>query len=322
MDIEVKNARILIVDDEPKNVDLLEKTLFRNGYQNLKSTTDSREALSIYKEYNPDLLLLDLLMPYLDGFAVLEQLKPFTQDFFPVMVLTAQSGDEACIKTLSSGATDFLSKPFNLLEVLIRVEKLLAIRLLNKQVREQNEALEKAVQERTQELVDANIKLNKLSRTDTLTSLPNRRDLSEKMEIELVRNERSKSTFSLIMGDIDNFKIINDTFGHDAGDYVLVGVAKIIAGAIRRQDTVARWGGEEFLILSPETDVDGGAKQAEKIRDYIEKEKFSYGQKNIVVTMSFGVSSSGVNLPLKEILMKSDNNLYEAKKSGKNKVVY
>jgi two-component system cell cycle response regulator len=322
MDVEIKSGKILIVDDESKNVKLLERALFRNGYQNVKSTTDPREVLSIYKEYSPDLLLLDLVMPHLDGFAVMEQLKPLTQDYFPVMVLTAKSDDETCIKALNSGATDFISKPFNLLEVFIRIEKLLEIRLLQKQVREQNETLEKAVQERTQELIDANIKLNKLSRTDSLTNLPNRRDLSEKMEIELVRNERSKSTFSLIMGDIDNFKIINDTFGHDAGDDVLVRVAKIITGAIRRQDTVARWGGEEFLIFSPETGIDGGAKLAEKIREYIEKEKFSYGQKNMVVTMSFGVSSSGMNLPLKELVIKSDNNLYEAKNSGKNKVVH
>ena len=108
MDVEIKSGKILIVDDELKNVELLEKALFRNGYQNVKSTTDPREVLSIYKEYSPDLLLLDLLMPHLDGFAVMEQLKPLTQDYFPVMVLTAKSDDETCIKALNSGATDFM----------------------------------------------------------------------------------------------------------------------------------------------------------------------------------------------------------------------
>ena len=121
---------------------------------------------------------------------------------------------------------------------------------------------------------------------------------------------------------IHNFKIINDSFGHDAGDHVLVRIANIISQTIRRQDVAARWGGEEFLIFSPETDVDGGVKLAEKIRKNIENEKFSYAQNNIVVTMSFGVSASEINLPLKKLVIKSDNYLYEAKKSGKNKVVH
>jgi putative two-component system response regulator len=152
MDVEIKSGKILIVDDEPKNVELLEKALFRNGYQNFKSTTDPREVLSIYKEYSPDLLLLDLVMPQLDGFAVMEQLKPLTQDYFPILILTALNDDSTCLKALDNGGKDFMIKPFSLIEMLSRVKNLLEIQLLHKRVRNQNLILEQIVQERTQEL--------------------------------------------------------------------------------------------------------------------------------------------------------------------------
>src|SRR5881628_1757097 len=150
-----KAARILIVDDESANVRLLERVLEREGYTNLKSTTDARQALPLYTEFRPDLVLLDLAMPYLDGFQVLERIKPLisSQTFLPILVLTADITMETKRRALESGAKDFLTKPFDQVEVLLRIRNLLETRLLHQELARHNESLEEIVRERTQQLV-------------------------------------------------------------------------------------------------------------------------------------------------------------------------
>src|SRR5439155_25825252 len=150
-----KGARILIVDDESANVRLLERVLEREGYTNLKSTSDARQALPLYTEFRPDLVLLDLAMPYLDGFQVLARIKPLVerQAYVPVLVLTADVTVEAKRRMLESGAKDFLTKPFDHVEVLLRIRNLLETRLLHQELARHNESLEEIVRERTQQLI-------------------------------------------------------------------------------------------------------------------------------------------------------------------------
>jgi putative two-component system response regulator len=153
MNINFLKAKILIVDDEPANVALLEDILEEQGYTYFRSTSDSRQALTMYKEMRPDLVLLDLNMPYLDGFQVMEQLQELEQDSYaPILVLTAQSDRNTRIKSLEAGARDFLGKPFDLIEVKQRIANMLEIRLLHNQTRDQNRLLELKVKERTHEL--------------------------------------------------------------------------------------------------------------------------------------------------------------------------
>ena len=151
----LRTARILIIDDEPSNVLLLERVLQREGYTALKSTTDARQALSLYADFQPDLILLDLAMPYLDGFQVLETLNPLIppQVFLPVLVLTADVTRETKRRALESGAKDFLTKPFDPVEVLLRVRNLLETRLLHVELARHNESLEQTVRERTRQLL-------------------------------------------------------------------------------------------------------------------------------------------------------------------------
>jgi putative two-component system response regulator len=150
---EYLNSKILIVDDSDDNVNLLESILLDAGYQNIRSTMDSREAANIYKEMTPDLVLLDLNMPHLNGIQVLGQLNEIEQgSYLSVMVLTAQNDQETKIEALNAGAQDFLSKPFNFLEVNLRIKKMLQIKALTNQTKQQNENLEKIVYERTKEL--------------------------------------------------------------------------------------------------------------------------------------------------------------------------
>lgn len=139
---DFKDARILIVDDNPTNVMLLEALLKKNGYTQVKGTTDPLETMPLYESFRPDLLLLDLQMPGLDGFGVLEQLQDITKegDFLPVIVLTSEVAPEAKHRALSSGARDFVTKPFDHTEVLLRVRNLLEIKYLHAQLRSQKEA--------------------------------------------------------------------------------------------------------------------------------------------------------------------------------------
>lgn len=174
-----------------------------------------------------------------------------------------------------------------------------------------------------QELLDLKKKLEVSIRTDPLTDLPNRRGLAEKLEYEKVRFDRNKKPFTIIMGDIDQFKEINDTFGHDAGDQILADIARMLSNNSRKQDIVSRWGGEEFIILLPETDLGNGAILAEKLRDKIEKEVFTYKDKKIPVTLSFGLSVyNQKGLKTDDVIKQADQRLYEAKNSGRNKVVF
>ena len=170
------------------------------------------------------------------------------------------------------------------------------------------------------ELESAYKKMEELAGTDTLTGLYNRRALLERIEIETVRMGRTWKPFSFIMLDIDNFKKINDTFGHECGDTVLVTLAKTLKSSLRLQDVSARWGGEEFLLLLPETTIDGAFRLAEKIRRNIEKLRISCGSNEIQFTVSAGVSCYDHPGPIEAIIRKADKALYNAKKSGKNRV--
>ena len=150
---QILDAKILIVDDEPDNVNVLEKILKLAGYTSLQTTTDSRKVKTVYRDFSPDLVLLDLNMPHMNGFQVMDQIKNIeTNSYIPVLVITAFPDDETLVRALDSGAKDFIQKPFNSHEVLSRIRNLLEVRLLHKQLKKQNQILEKKVQERTKEL--------------------------------------------------------------------------------------------------------------------------------------------------------------------------
>ncbi len=152
-DVELLNAKILIVDDEPKNVEVIKQVMEMAGYENIRFTCDPREVCDIYKIFWPDLVLLDLNMPHMNGFQVMEELKKVEQrDYLPVLVLTAQTDRESRLKALRAGAKDFLLKPFDLVEVIHRIQNILEVRLIQNKLRHQNFNLEEKVQERTKEL--------------------------------------------------------------------------------------------------------------------------------------------------------------------------
>jgi diguanylate cyclase (GGDEF)-like protein/PAS domain S-box-containing protein len=179
-------------------------------------------------------------------------------------------------------------------------------------------AANKEIHKKNEELQLAYFKLDELARTDALTGLPNRRQLEELLDVEVKRTNRTKREFSVCMGDIDKFKNINDTYGHDMGDVVLKELARIFENSTRTTDIIGRWGGEEFLFILPETPLNGALVLMERVRQFVMAHKFEHGSTVINATITLGFSSFLPGNDLTDIIKQADIALYAGKKSGRN----
>ncbi len=193
--------------------------------------------------------------------------------------------------------------------------------LLYAKVHTYSKTLEQKVEERTHELKEAYLRIEQLAMSDPLTKLSNRRDMANRLDMEHSRYQRNKNPFCVAIADIDHFKNINDTYGHDCGDLVLTTIADVLKTCLRRQDSVARWGGEEFALLLPETTLHNATLVLERIRAQVEETRAEYRGASIAVTMTFGVAETCHNQSLEETLKAADSALYAGKRSGRNKVV-
>ena len=299
-ELEILNASILIVDDQNANVQLLEQMLRDVGYTSITSATDPYTVSVLHRANRYDLILLDLLMPGMDGYQIMEELKEIeTDDYLPIIVITAQPDHK--LRALAAGAKDFISKPFNLMEVKMRIHNMLEVRLLYKKLENSNQVLES------------------LSLHDTLTGLPNRRLLIDRLSLAIAHAHRYKHAMAVMYLDLDEFKQINDTFGHAAGDMLLSKIAARLVSAVRQEDTVARLGGDEFVIvLWGLSHTDGVDKLASKLIQIL-SEPYHLEGHSVGITVSVGVSIYPVHGKNGEALMKSaDLALYGAKHAGKN----
>jgi two-component system cell cycle response regulator len=297
---DILHAKILIVDDQHVNVLLLERMLHGVGYVSVTSTTDSGEVCTLHRQNRYDLILLDLVMPGMDGFQVMEALKDIeTEGYLPVLALTAHPAHK--LRALQCGAKDFISKPFDLAEVLMRVHNMLEVRLLHEKARNHGKMLES------------------LALTDPLTGLANRRLLADRMSMALVHARRNTSSMAVVYLDLDGFKEINNTLGHSAGDALLQMVAGRLVATVREEDTVARLGGDEFIIaLWHLGGADGAARVALKVIEALSQPYAIEGQ-TVSITTSAGIGIYPVHGEDADTLMKSaDAALYEAKRAGKN----
>lgn len=280
---------ILIVDDVPKNLQVIGSHLSNEGYE-LVMATSGEAALKAVKEEPPDLILLDINMPGIDGYQVCKKLKA-SEEYkdIPIIFLTARADKEDLVQGFEAGAVDYVTKPFNKSELIARVKTHIELYKLK------------------QELI-------RISLTDPLTKLENRRSIAKFFDQDI------KGAF-ILLSDIDNFKSINDTYGHDCGDLVLKTVSKEIKNNLREEDRVGRWGGEEFLIILPGTSIDEGRIIAEKIRSSIENLAIKYNNNSIPVTMTFGSAEYNITDSADKVIMLADNALYEGKSQGKNRVI-
>jgi two-component system cell cycle response regulator len=303
-----KPASILIVDDSEtirnriKKVLVNQKGLFEKFYE----AEDGAGGFKILLNQKVDIILCDIVMPQIDGFKLLAMVKNHPEmKGIPIIMLTAEGEQDKKNQALEKGASDYLTKPFDEIELLARVRVHLALKLLQDELRETNK------------------QLTVLSNTDALTQVFNRRHLMKMMVNEILRTNRYKTELSFLLIDIDNFKSVNDTYGHQAGDQILIDLCLRIGGVLRRTDVLARYGGEEFAILLYQVPLAGAEKVAEKIRFTIAEKPFQIGEKKVDITISCGISSyvEETTDTIDTIIMEADRALYEAKGSGKNKVV-
>ena len=321
-----KKDYILIVDDTPPNVQLLLTMLTRKGYE-ARGVNDGVTALLETDKELPNLVLLDINMPNMDGFEMCQRLKASdrTRDI-PVIFISARDEVLDKVQAFAVGGVDYITKPFQIAEVLVRVENQLTLRRLQRQLQEQNEQLQQEINHRLNAealLQDANEKLERLVNLDGLTELANRRCLDGYLEQEWQRLAREQLPLSLIMCDIDFFKNYNDTYGHVAGDDCLRKVSRVIKQSVRRPaDLTARYGGEEFVLVLPNTDVEGAVIIAEDIRCQLADLAILHEDSSVsqFVTLSLGVTClvPKVDSNPSILLTAADYALYRAKELGRN----
>jgi diguanylate cyclase (GGDEF)-like protein len=293
-------ATILIVDDEPIQSEILGQ-LLETDYEVLCANS-GREALALMESYRPDLVLLDVMMADLDGYQVLSQAKqnPVTTNI-PVIFITALGQYEAEARGLELGAIDYIAKPFNPTIVRMRVRNHLAL----KQARDE---------------------LARLATTDGLTGLANRRRFDEALAGEIKRLTRTRAKLSLVLLDVDHFKLFNDLYGHLAGDQCLRLVGQTLKSALHRPaDLSARYGGEEFACILPETDEYGAHPVAQAILQRIADLGIPHAESSTgaYVTASIGLVTTSCcpGLGAEAVVAAADADLYRAKQYGRNQVV-
>ena len=305
-------ACILIVDDHEDNVELLRARLDSWGFRT-DTATSGREALEKVQTSPPELILLDVMMPEMDGFEVARRIKGNDDlPFIPIIMQTALDATENKVEGLEAGADDYITKPIDFAELRARMTSMLRIKRLQEEL-----------QERERELIEANERLRHMSQTDGLTGIDNRRHLEERLAEMFEHSKRLAEPFSCVMCDLDRFKSVNDTYGHQAGDAVLKQFASILTDAAREIDRVGRYGGEEFMLLLPGTVLDAGVTFAERVRKQVEAHTFTFDNTSIRRTASFGVSAwPHPRITDCDSLMRAaDDALYVAKETGRNRVV-
>jgi two-component system cell cycle response regulator len=304
-----KRYSVLVVEDHPATRRLLEMQLSKAGYR-VKSAGNGREALALLAADPCPLVLTDWMMPEMDGVELCRALRAQEgQGYVYLILLTGRDGLDDVVQGLEAGADDYLTKPVHPAELMARLKT--GRRILE---------LEHHLQEKNREIA-------RLAVTDALTGLYNRRYLTEKLPLELKRAARYHHPLSVILCDIDHFKRVNDTFGHQVGDEVLKEFARRLTGATRKGvDWAARYGGEEFLLVLPETDLHGSLAVAERLRRLMAHQTMTSSAGEITCTASFGVASwegeraGDASDAAARLLQEADRCLYSAKEAGRNRV--
>jgi len=303
------DMRVLIAEDSPTSRRVLEITLRKWGYH-VQSVPDGSQAWEVLQRDDaPRLAILDWMMPGLSGPEVCREVRRLTRAHYTyILLLTSRSEKEDLIEGLEAGADDYITKPFDSAELKVRLGPGQRILELQGQLLAAQEAL------RDQATRDA------------LTRLWNRRAILEIFEKELARARREGVPLGVVMGDLDKFKSLNDTYGHLAGDTVLREVGARMQNSLRPYDALGRYGGEEFIMVLPGCDQAATEALSERMRASIDKEPVDLGQDGgpIRATISLGCTSvpPSNHATVKDLIRAADEALYQAKKSGRNRVVY
>lgn len=295
-------VKILIVDDEKEILSVLEELLEEHHYHVIRAES-AKDALTVLSREQVDLVVTDLVMPGMNGLSLTRAIIDINPHI-PVIVMTAYASIEYAVESMKAGALDFISKPLKLNHTLFIIEKALETH-------------------RLKELADKSVFYKKLSNIDEMTGVHNHRFFKQMLKNEIERHQRYGRQLTLLMADIDDFKRVNDTFGHPVGDHVLRTVAELMKKSIRGCDWLSRYGGEEFTVILPETSDDEALQVAERIVTTICSHPFKdiegefLGSITITVGLaSFPKDADGPD----QLLNRADRALYQGKDSGKNQV--
>jgi len=301
-----ESGRILVVDDNQDNIEIIATRLRFRGYE-IFEASNGEEALALVRECTPDLILLDVMLPDIDGYEISRRIKGNDElPFIPIILVTARDSTQDKVAGLDAGADDYLTKPINFPELEARVRSMLRIKRLQDELEEKNRELER------------------LSISDGLTGLYNHRHIHGLLAEEFERVERTNDCMSVAMFDLDHFKAVNDTYGHQAGDRVLVALADILRETARDIDRLGRYGGEEFMALLPETCIEDATVFVERVRREVARRPFDIGRDEpLHMTLSAGVATYPHEMirDVETLVRLADEALYAAKAAGRNRVV-
>lgn len=299
-------ARVLVVDDDINICRALEFALRTQGYE-VQTAYSAEGATAVVEDWLPDLFVVDIKLPKIDGLTLLTQLREDARFLHtPVILLTAMRTDAASkVEGLNLGANDYMEKPFSLDELMARVGTNLRMARL------------------TQRLEEMTSRLADLASRDSLTGLHHHGKIVEQLSMEVLRAVRQGTALSCAMLDLDRFKQINDSFGHQVGDDVIVQVAQALMANCRKTDHVGRYGGDEFLIVFPLAGVDGARSKAENLRTRIAQLAVPSLPRTQTISASFGLVSAATadDLVTDTLIRRADSALYRAKALGGNNVV-
>jgi len=293
-----------VADDSAVSRKLVEHTLSEKRYS-LVFAKSGRETVDLFALHHPALVIVDWVMPDLTGIEICKHIRSKTQASYTyIILLTAKSAKESVVEGLAAGADDYLTKPFHPEELIARVGVGLRIMELQREIEVKNTLLQE------------------LALTDSLTSLPNRRAIEDWAARQLSGAARYGFSFWVALADLDHFKTVNDTYGHDAGDTVLKAFSQILKAKSRRSDICGRIGGEEFLFVLTHSTEEDAKRVVESVRAELEATKFDFNGNCLTVTASFGLAGfSGTRPPdFNRLIAQADLALYSAKRLGRNRV--
>jgi diguanylate cyclase (GGDEF)-like protein len=310
--------RVLLVEDDRAMLVLLEAMLKAAGHDVLVAR-NGVEAMRIVEHHHPQLVITGWAMPQMDGITLCRKLRESSKrcDVY-VIILTIQESVDRLVEAFEAGADDYLVKPVAQKVFFARLRAAQRVVQLQEELAFDREQLLRF----SKDLAASNERLQRLALTDALTELPNRRFAMERLEQEWALSKRGDRTLSCMMVDIDYFKPINDKFGHPAGDEALKLVASTLRQSARTQDVVCRYGGEEFVVICPDTGIDAAYQCAERLRLNVAALKFKNQEAGIRLTISIGVAEKKEGVAsIEKLLNRADECLYAAKQGGRNRTV-
>jgi two-component system chemotaxis family response regulator WspR len=314
---------VLLVDDQPMVGEAVRRALLGEVDVEFRYCSDPHEAVAMANDVNPTVILQDLVMPGVDGIELVRRYREnASTKGTPIIVLSTKEEPSVKSDAFRAGANDYLVKLPDQIELIARIRYHSMAYLTQRQ---RDEAY-RALHESQQKLLETNRELQRLTNVDGLTGLSNRRYFNERIDAEWSRAQRAQSSLSILMIDVDHFKLYNDTYGHLAGDDVLKAVAQTIEGNFKRPaDLAARYGGEEFSVILPETAADDLQSLAGRLCGSVASLNIPHtgSSSSTVVTISVGGAST---VPQRDesfaaLIERADKALYEAKKAGRNRAV-